>query len=569
MPTYYEWNNAIIQYATQGLSIGAHVFLSTDNETLESIGFTFDEPRPDSGWSQDFIRSIRSHCVYKDRINLSRFTSPSLRDTQDRPRYAAFLAAMVLAAHNMGDESGEKPIDPKDFYTHFNNVLGLPDQQGRTEGLKGSGADERLWQDWSMWLRSQGFLPTVSSGDGAYKYIGYPISQALLRQSDKNKLWRHFKQANWRKNFDEVLLMQRVRRDSQYLTTHLQEILDPKGDMWLRSYEAISSACYEVYEDWRESDGSDTRLLTTGPKIRTSLDGKIYRSEDFFSGVVEYRIFPRQTRQSVPAELHTEYASESYTLTEDRPGWYLPLWSLDEEQLTNGLKVPIVSPNSAIKFLFLPARDFWVLTLDPDTPESGVYASWDKGIELGTEFILLVHQEVQEDLTKLRDEGLLTWQTIVPVFDSWHEYRGVTVQSEPQAWMSLNLGNEALRLTLQPRTTFSTNFVGGLRAPRGHGWFVGYEPKLSLASFLPNADLTVFDEDEAPIYTATIEPGQLIDVPWRQAGNYRVVIEQSGQSDEKIVRILNWSDIAPRSLDFIQTADEFNLSIYGAMVRDK
>lgn len=569
MPTYQDWNNAIIGYVTRGLNIGSHVFLSIDNETLEAIGLTFDEPRPDTGWNQDFIRSIRSLCVYKDRINLSRFTSPSFRDTQNRPRYVAFLAAMVLAAHNMGDESGEKPIDPKDFYTHFNNVLGLSDQQGRTEGLRGSDADERLWQDWAMWLRSQGFLPTARSGDGAYKYIGYPISQALLRQSDKNKLWRHFKYANWRKDYDEALLMQRIRRDAQYLTTHLQEILDPKGDMWLRSYEAISNACYEVYEDWRESDGSDTRLFTSEPRIRTSLDGKIYRTEDFFSGVVSYHIFPRQTRQSVLADLRVTHNGESYALAEDRPGWYLPLWTLDEVQLTHGLKIPIVSQNSAIKFLFLPARDFWVLTLDPDTPESGVYASWDKGIQLGTAFILLARQTIQEDLTKLRDEGLLTWQSVVPVFDSWYEYRGVTVQSEPQAWMSLSLSNDALRLTLQPRTTFSVNFIGGLRAPRGNGWLAGYEPKLSLASFLPDAILTVFDEMEESVYTATIEPGQLIDVPWRQAGNYRVVIEQSGQSDEKIVRILNWSDVTPRSMDFSQIADEFNLPVYGAMVRDK
>jgi hypothetical protein len=568
MSTYHEWNNAIINYAVQGLSIGAHVFLSIDDETLEAIGFTFNGPRPADGWTEDFRRSIRSHCVHKNRINFSRFINPSLRDTQDRPRYVAFLAAMVLAAHNMGDESEEKLIDSKDFYTHFNNILGLPEQQGRSEGLKGSDVDERLWQDWSAWLRGKGFLPTARSGEGAYKYIGYPISQALLRQSDKNKLWRHFNHSNWRKNVDEVLLMQHIRRDSKYLTMHLEEILDPKGDIWLRAYGAISSACYEVYENWRESDGNDVRLATSVPRMRTSLDAGIYRSSDPISGLIEYRIFPRQTKQSIQAELTIKYDGFNDKLKEDRQGWYAPLWNLDEEQLTSGLEAEITSQNSAITLLFLPARDFWVLTIDPDTPDSGIYASWDKGIELGTEFILLGSQKVHDDLIKLRDEGLLDWQAVLPVFDNWLEYQGVIVQSEPEAWMSLELNIDALRLTLQPRTTFSIGFVEGLRAPRGSGWFVGHGPKLNLASFLPDAYLTVFDESEDVIFSATIEPEHLIEVPWGQSGNYRVLLEQNGQSDEKIVRLVNLADMDPRSMDFDQIADKFNLSIFGTIVKD-
>jgi hypothetical protein len=566
MPTYQDWNDALIKYTLQGLSLGSHVFLSIDEEAIEIIALQFNEPRPPHGWVEEFKRVVRNRCVYNGEVNVPRFAQP-LRDTRKYPRYVPFLAAMVFAAYLMGEDE-DKNIYSNDYFTHLNSVLGLEGKRGRVSGLS-RGEDGKLWEDWASWLRTSGYLPTAYAGEGSEKYIKYPKSQTLLRKADKDKLWRHFTTHGWRKDYDEVLLMQRIRRDAQYLTTHLQDILDPKSEMWLRSYEAISKSCYEVYEDWRESDGSDKRLSASEPRIRTSLDGKIYRTEDFFSGAVVYQIFPRQTRQSAFAELHVTYDGENYTLAEDRPGWYSPLWMLDETQLTDGLKVPITSQNSAIKSLFLPPREFWVLTLDPDTPESGVYASWDKGIQLGTEFILLARQTVQDDLARLRDEGLLSWQSVVKVFDSWYEYHGVIVQSEPQAWTSIHLNNDALRLTLQPRTTFSINFVGGLRAPRGYGWLVGYEPKLSLASFLPDAILTVFDETEEAIYTATIEPGQLIDIPWKQAGNYRLVVEQSGQSDEKIVRILNWSDVPPRLMDFNQIACEFNLLVYGVLVRDK
>lgn len=565
MKTYHDWNNAIINYITRGLGLGARVFLSIDDETLEAIGGGFGIERPNEGWSRDFIRCVRSMCVHNDRVRLSRFTNPSMRDSHDRPRYVAFLAALVLAAHHMGDEHEDSPVDPKDFFTHFNKLLGLSEQRGRPKGLDSS-QDEALWLDWSSWLRSQGFLPTARGGDGAYKYVNYPISQALLRQSDKNRLWRHFAAAKWQKNYDEVLLMRRVGRDVQYLTTHLQELLNPKGDMWLWSYDAISSACYEVYEEWRESGGTEIRL--SGLKTRTSLDGRVYRSEDFFSGTVRYQIFPRQIRQSAVDELYVEHGGETYQLIEDRPGWYMPLWELDVDQLENGIKSPIQSLGSDIKNLYLPQRDFWILTLDPDTPESGIYASWDKGVELGTEFILLIKEQLRSDLNTFRQEGLLEWQSVNEVFDGWYEYVGTTILSEPEAWATLNTGNETLRLTLQPRTTFSINLTGGLRAPRGHGWFINHPPQISVAAFLPDVHLSVLDETDELILSTNVEAGKVVDVTFPRQGSYRIVVDQGGQADEKLIRVLDWTGIEPCLMDFKQVAQDLNREVYGAWVRD-
>lgn len=566
MPTYLDWNDALIRYSLQGLGLGSRVFLSIDDDALESIALSFNEPRPKDGWVEEFKRSVRNRCVYNGEVNLPRFSQP-LRDTKKRPRYVPFLASMVLAAHYMGDDSGDIPVDPKDFFTHFNALMGLSVLQGRTKGLN-IGEDSRLWEDWGSWLRSQGFLSTAIQGEGAYKYIRYPVSQTILRQSDKNKLWRHFTSAGWRKNYDAILLMQRIRRDSQYLTMHLQEILDSNSDMWLRSYEAISQMCYEVYEEWRESGGIATRQASDTARIRTSLDAKIYRYEDSVSGLVEYRIFPRQTRQAVLAELCILHNGTSENLIEDRPGWYRPLWTLDSEQLSNGLRAKISSINSPLQSLILPARDFWVLTLDPETPESGIYASWDKGIELGSQFVLLAREKLRSDISRLRNEGLLEWTTVSNVFEGWEEYRGVTVQSEPQAWTSLTLENDELRLTLQPRTNFNIIFVGGLRAPRGMGWFIGYGPKVSFASFFPDADISIFSEDEQPIYVDTIEAGKLVELSWNRTGNFRVVINQNGVSDERIVRILDWIDIEHKILDFEQMASETGLAFFGAAVKD-
>ena len=473
---YSKWNDAITEYVTQALNTGERVFLSIDNDALELIGATFDEPRPTHGWAQDFIQSVRRQCVRGDRIDVDSL----IRSNSDWPIYVSFLAFMVLAAYYMGDEVEDRPVDPTNYFTHFKELAGLSTQQSRRAGLR-PGDDESLWLKWARWLRNLGFLPTARSGEGAYRYVRYPISQTLLRQSDKNRLWRHFTQSNWRKNYDEVLLMQRIRRDAPYLTSHLQALFDPKGDMWLKSYEAISNACYELYEDWRESDGTDERRTTSGPRRRRSLDAKVYRSpEDFLSGEVVYRVFPRQPRQLPNVELVVDYSDTVEILAQDRPGWYSPLQTpLSGPALTEGLKLDIDSPNSAISTLYLPARDFWVLTLDPDAPDSGIYASWDRGVELGAEFILLAREELQSDMTSLKDRELLEWQEMRPVFEDWCEYLYVTILAEPDMWSNLNLANERLALTLQPRATFNIALQGGLRVPRGRGWVVGYPPKIS------------------------------------------------------------------------------------------
>ncbi len=567
MATFPQWNEAIINFTLSSLSIGSRVFLSIDNTSLEAIGATFSELRPQTGWVNDFKRSVRYQCVFGDEIRLARFMSP-LRDSKNCPRYIPFLAAMVLAAHNMGDDRGDKPIDPRAFFTHFNAVMGLSDQQGRTKGLT-TGEDENLWEDWNHWLRTRGFLPTAVPGEpGAYRYTCYPISQTVLRQSDRNSLWRRFTDGAWKKNYDEVLLMQRIRKDAQYLTRHLRDILRPGSDMWLRSYEAISRACYEVYEDWREAGDTASRTGQATSRLRTSLDARLYRIEDYFSGTVEYRLFPRQSRQAASIVVSVLYKGEDYPLSEDRPGWYMPLWSVDAEQLANGFKLPLTSSNSQLQHLYLPARDFWILTLDPQIPESGVYASWDKGVEIGSPFILLAREELHSDLTRLKNEGLLEWESMSSIFDTWSEYHGVTVRAEAQAWASITLENDALRLTLQPRVNFNLAFTGGLRAPRGAGWLVNHGPQVSLVSFVPEAELAVYTENDEVVFLDSIEAGKTIEIPWGLPGSYKVIVTQDGHSNERVVRILDWSEMDLRPLSTYPFLSEENFGIYGALIKD-
>ena len=173
-------------------------------------------------------------------------------------------------------------------------------------------------------------------------------------------------------------------------------------------------------------------------------------------------------------------------------------------------------------------------------------------------------------MTSLKDRELLEWQEMRPVFEDWCEYLSVTILAEPDMWSNLNLANERLALTLQPRATFNIDLMGGLRVPHGRGWVVGYPPKISLASFRADASLFLFDEHDDEIFDCIVRArdSDLTELPLTQPGNYRLVVQQQNQYDEKIIRMLSWDDVSTRIVDFDQVAQDNRLSVYGTSVKD-
>ena len=563
---YKKWNDAIIDYVLDGLNTGDRVFLAIDDEALEAIGCTFEAEQPQDGWSKEFVRTVRRQHVFDCRIRLER----PWRDPESRPRFVACLAFMVLAAYSMGEERDDRFIDPRDYFAHFNRRIGLDSQHGRPDGLD-YGLDEELWLDWAIWLFEQSFMPTARPGAGAYKNLRYPISQTLLRKSDKDKLWNHFKQFTFRKHYDEALLVLRLQEGARYLTKHVEALLNPTGNMWLTSYDAISSACYEVYQEWCESDGSSSQRTRSGSRLRTSIDAVAYRLEDPITREVDYRVYPRQTTQSRREALTADYLGQMILLVEDRPGWYTPLRQpLSSSVFSKGIEITIHSTDSALRSLKFPARDFWVLTLDPDSPNSGVYANWDTRVELGAEFILLAREQLRQDITTLNHRNMLEWREQISVFEGWDEYRGVTIVSGPEAWSGIDLVHDDL-LSLRPHISIGVNLIGGLRAPGRLAWFVGYPPKLSLASPDADAVLSIYDEYNNQIQSCNVSAGspELAELQLTERGIYRLVVEQRGQEVPRMIRMVSWDDVEAKGVDFEHISQDHRLSIYGTRVAGK
>jgi hypothetical protein len=418
----------------------------------------------------------------------------------------------------------------------------MDEKRGRPEGLRPAGVEENLWQIWNWWLIREGWLPSAEPGQSIiYKYINYPLSQALLREGDKERLERRFREeektGKLSRTWDRDKLGTWLRGYSlQFSSKYLRELImesDP------RRYEAIVDAVYEVYIsiDWDQEISQTRRIgrLTTQRRLMAGL----YRIEDPIMGTCDYYLYPRQPKRWRGGNLEVIRDAKSYPLREDRPGWCLPLWP----ELPSGGISYEVRGDTQIKELVLPERGFWLLVRDPENEESGVFASWGHP-GLGETFLLLCRKEYDEQMEIFRQEDLLKWDHIFSIDDEWVEYRECMILSP--SWDGVIPQREDLYDALKPTVSATISLKGGLRAPRQGGWLEGYEPEVTIVAFDDSVELKVLDVScpDETIMNEIVNTNQIICLPSLNPGNYLVEARIAGKlAVQRTLRILSWDAI--------------------------
>ncbi|MDL5053457.1 hypothetical protein QQ056_07865 [Oscillatoria laete-virens NRMC-F 0139] len=540
MASYREWNQVLASYFTSGVPRGTKVYLSIDDDLLERIGQNLPQPPRADSWSEDFQAAVREEVVFDGQITLSNLQE---RDADSFPRSVAFLCATVLAAYQMAET---EEISERNYFKRLQEVLGLSGV-GRPPGMKsGDVAEEPLWKEWNRWLMEQGFMPSAKRGRGGSKiYINYPISQTLLRCADKDRLQLLFNQKQWTAQWDAMTLFAHVRCEAQGLPQHLKELLSDNR----QRYEAVAEVIHEVYEQWFD-EGKPVELKAgTRPGSRHLFAG-LYRTEDPFFGQVDYYLYPRQLRGRQLDSVQVKLEDNLYQLRAERPGWYLPLeLPIDSSQLDGGVKYQIAIPDD-LDSLILPARDFWILILDPDNPDSGVYASWGQPT-LGTQFVLLCKGELLDDLNRLRDERLLEWSgEPLPVWEhsNWVELHQCQVIS--QAWDGVFVKNQALKDALQPSMRLSISFSSGLRVPQVSAWLEGHSPQVTVFGFSPTVELQVTRlSDNHKVLEKPQSTNTPIAINFPTPGEYLVEAKCADESSEQFIRIVDWSCLSIEKLE--------------------
>lgn len=562
MANYYDWNQAIYQYITTGQQPSSRIFLSIDDEALVNAGRLLNPAPPRSERVTDFLRAVRARYVFGNGV---RNIIPLGDEANKIPGYLCFLAATVLAAYRMAE--GEE-VSQTNYFTRLKEILMFSGENRRPVGFE-AGVEDTLWKHWANWLTRRGYLPSAEAGEGSWKYINYPISQTLLRQADRETLWRHFTNRRWSRNLDEEVVVARVLREKQHFSSHLNKLFSDQM-MRLARRQGLYQATYDVYDLWANSGAGskgDYRQVVSVGQARNLVAG-LYRTFNRFSGEPEYALFPQQARRLQVDHAQITYSDRTYTLTPTRPGWYQPLWDVSATDLNNGLKIAINDTDELDK-LVLPSRDFWILTPDPDDPDSGIYASWGKPT-IGTPFIILCKPTVQTQLEQLKVQGLVHWQTdpmLVWEGEPWLEYEGVMVVSD--GWGAVIFDNDDLLESLQPGSSVGVSFTGGLRFGQG-GWLVGYGPAVTINAFDEQADLILLDpisERELRVQrdVKTKEPFKL-DWP-SEVGSYLLRISTGTDETECPITLHDWETLLPAILDISLQISVTAGVISGALVK--
>jgi hypothetical protein len=549
MASYAEWNNALVEYFVSGVPKGVSVFLSVDDAAIIDIGNRFAE------WGlhvedcvTDFLQAIRCQCVFGGRVYLDAIADS---DESEVPRCVGFLSTMILAAHHMAaEEDNVDIISDINYFKRLREVLGLSREDGgRPPGLTPPGVEIPLWDSWNLWLAHNGWLPSAERGSSVVdKFIHYPLSQALLREGDKEKLERLFRGQErahrLSRRWDRDQLGAWLRSTPSLLpSSYLRQLIQEPDP---RRFEAINDALHEVYStlDWDEN--TLTSSTHGNPLSQRRLTAGIYRDANANTGTINYLLYPRQPKRSQGEQLQLWKDGKALTLRNERPGWFYPLWA---ESPRGGVHYE-VRGSAQVKELVLPERRFWILVRDPESSDSGDFGSWGLP-EVGETFLLLCRKECAEQMSIFRDEALINWDHEFGFSHSgeeWVEYRECMVLT--QNWEGVLPQDAELYEALKSNAFASISLAGGLRAPRQGAWLEGYGPEVKVNAFEYPVMLDLFDihDPEEPIKEIAVASGVIMDdFKQLESGTYILKAYERGGTkviSQRSLRILPWEELS-------------------------
>lgn len=190
-----EWDAAIEATILSGQYAGQPVYLDIEEDELAGmarhVGISPDEAE------QAMIEDVSSVLALDQR----RWLAPAVARLEEweragasgPPPILAVLGVLVLAAERM---RGDEDMAGHNYYGRLCiDVLGLPEED-RDKVAFGFRRDAaRLFEALNAWLEDEEGargLPTAMQGATTKRYVHYPISQALLRAGDRDRLLELF-----------------------------------------------------------------------------------------------------------------------------------------------------------------------------------------------------------------------------------------------------------------------------------------------------------------------------------------------------------------------------------------
>ncbi|BBY01508.1 hypothetical protein [Mycobacterium seoulense] len=248
---YLKWNTAVAD-VIYPFGNEAAAYMDLEANELADIAERAGQPGPDPDKAlAEAVRAVVVDCDDKLHLHPLEFRTSAWKrctDIELPPPCLAFLAVSALAAEDMG-QSGDK-LAAHAYYPRLARRLGVPEGDKSVETQYRKHA-EFFWQCLNTWLVNQDGnrgLPTAYAL--THRYVGLPMSQALIREGDRRKFPEMFAQYG---------LSPGMQIAPDALTRYLDDWLKPGSSapgnlvkLWQRptSHERIASIAAVELSNW-------------------------------------------------------------------------------------------------------------------------------------------------------------------------------------------------------------------------------------------------------------------------------------------------------------------------------
>lgn len=470
------------------------------------------------------------------------------------PNTAVFLGLLVHAAYEMGSDASEG-VFQTEFWQHFSNLLGLHCDEGRPPGLEIDpvAPEDYLWLQWNQWVKLMDRVDSAVSGQGAYRYTGYAISQCLLRHGDAAAVVEAARVATREGRLPRGVDESRFSNwfvASPYrfaARAHLSRLLADRRPARLIS---LGRAGFDAFLDAADSfPMPDHHLEGAGVIVQANANhhGRCFRvlltrEVDYATGEQLWQGFARIPGglDSMTAPVATLCDShDDFELKFIAGCWIGPFPILNLNTVTRWI-VRFAS-GVEVHAEFSP-RPMWILT---ERGPGGMSGPW-RAPTLGELFTLVASDDADVYIGQLKSRGLIASDSPKSVtgFNGWVIRENVmTLAGAWDGEVALAEVAQGLIDDLRPRFRSGLSLVGGLTGAPGE-WLMSAPPDIRIILLDREIVSIGLRESGTGTVVAQVECGYSCELPWSslaasgvQPGSYEVFLRVPAASNVDFVTI--------------------------------
>jgi hypothetical protein len=254
---YLPWNEAIAHVVFSEAVAGEPVFLDLEDDVLRAVAETVGGGL--SGPREALVQVVRStlnlaaggQSLFSSHIAM---LSNWDRSSGDPPPVLGLLGVLSLAALDMRDGDG---FAANNYYDRLMPLLDIDTDSGKQRAIRSyRDCSALLWDalnDWLLDWQGERGLPTAYAINPAHAHVGRPMSQALLRASDRARLLDFF---------TELHLPPRCHLPHQDMEVLLDEWID----------RPITAASHTLRLMWSHAEARD-RITECACQLLEAWDG--------------------------------------------------------------------------------------------------------------------------------------------------------------------------------------------------------------------------------------------------------------------------------------------------------